>query len=103
MWLKSLLGICIKADVAGIQHLSPIPEHPSSGLGQKIVDLGKLKFILFSNPSFNHGLSCSDQEPLCGQRDGEEYGGGGTGLQAGHHVILLSHWEFFFMTFPTGN
>ncbi len=43
---------------------------------------------MFSNPSFNHDLSCSDQEPVCGQRDGEEYGGWGTGLQAGHHVII---------------
>ncbi len=27
---------------------------------------------------------------MCGQRDGEEYGGGGAGLQAGHHVNLPS-------------
>jgi hypothetical protein len=79
------------------------PSIPVAGSAKKTVKIRKNKFFLFSSPSFNHDLSCSDQEPVCGQRDGEEYGGGGTGLQAGtsRHpsislvgVLLVAvHWE----------
>ncbi len=100
MWLKSLLGICIKADDAGIgtpessislRYLNITLEDWDAASKNLKKQTRKTQFF-FLNSSFNYRLSCSDQEPVCGQRDGEEYGGGGAGLQAGHPVILPSHW-----------